>query len=100
MDGRLKLIADHFGLDNQLLKTQEELAELIQAIAKLNTKEAKDVIEARLFIDQVAEEIADVEILFAQLKCLFGCSLEYEINLAKERKIERTLKRYKIRADK
>ncbi len=85
MEYTLKLfhIANSYGLENQLEKTIEELAELIVAIKKDDR-------------DNIAEEIADVEILLDQLVYLFTKEDSDFINefvAIKQRKVERQMKR-------
>lgn len=53
-----------WGVDAQLRQAQEELAELIAAINRF--------MRARTDHAAVAEEMADVEIMLAQLKLVFG----------------------------
>ena len=57
-----KQAVDHFGVENQLLKLVEEMAELTQAIIKrrLNPDEPKH-------FNNLLEEIIDVNIVFEQL---------------------------------
>lgn len=57
IDSRVQKIADHYGKNNQILKSIEEMAELQQALLKGEPK-------------HIAEEIADVEIMLEQLKYL------------------------------
>ena len=64
--GKAIQIADYYGKEPQLGMAQEECAELIQAISKVRRKgETKDA------IDHLAEEIADVRIMCAQLMHLY-----------------------------
>ena len=78
----IKRIANHYGKDNQSIKTIEELSELIQAIAKGFTFE---------YTQHITEEIADVEIMLEQMKYLMG--IKEDVDIVKKNKIERTLKR-------
>jgi NTP pyrophosphatase (non-canonical NTP hydrolase) len=57
-----KQAVDHFGVENQLLKLVEEMAELTQAIIKrrLNPDEPK-------YLNNMLEEVADVNILLFQI---------------------------------
>jgi NTP pyrophosphatase (non-canonical NTP hydrolase) len=57
-----KQAVDHFGVENQLLKLVEEMAELTQAIIKrrLNPDEPK-------YLNNMLEEFVDVTIVMAQL---------------------------------
>lgn len=71
-------IADHYGLKHQLVKCKEELGELIEAIDSTNG-------------EAIIEEIADVEIMTAQLKHLM-CA-DRVVDLYKDYKIARQLRR-------
>jgi NTP pyrophosphatase (non-canonical NTP hydrolase) len=57
-----KQAVDHFGVENQLLKLVEEMAELTQAIIKrkLNPDEPK-------YLNNMLEELVDVKILIWQI---------------------------------
>lgn len=61
IDERLKQIADHYGLDEQLNMLQEECAELIQAVSKYR-RTGK--------LENLDEEITDVKILLKQIDYL------------------------------
>lgn len=61
IDERLKQIADHYGLDEQLNMLQEECAELIQAVSKYK-RTGK--------LGNLDEEITDVKILLKQIDYL------------------------------
>ena len=76
-----KLLFDYYGLDNQLNKTIEECAELIQALVKLESRE------------NTIEEIADVQIMLKQMLYLLDC--EKEVEKVMEYKINRQLERIK-----
>lgn len=75
---QINAIADHYGWANQRKKAFEELAELIRALA-LDDQE------------NIVEEIADVEIMTAQLKHLMNC--EKQVEEVKHYKINRQLSR-------
>lgn len=55
-----------WGVEAQLRQAQEELAELIAAINRYMRQRTQS--------DAVVEEIADVEIMLAQLKVVFGAA--------------------------
>ena len=74
----LKYIADHYGLEHQLVKCKEELGELIEAIDSAND-------------EAIIEEIADVEIMTEQLKQLMRA--DRVVELYKDYKIARQLRR-------
>lgn len=80
----IKTIAEHYGLNNQLMQTAEECAELTQAIMKV-FREGLD--NQR---DHLIEELADVQIMTAQLEYLLGDSA---LGKVKEEKIKRQLGR-------
>ena len=66
LGGKAIQIADYYGKEPQLGMAQEECAERSQAISKVRRKgETKDA------IDHLAEEIADVRIMCAQLMHLY-----------------------------
>lgn len=89
-------LAKKFGIENRLDQTQEECAELIQALSKYKRTVVKkdktcsvDELKAR---NMVTEEIADIEICLAQLKKLMSIS-DMELEGIKSVKITRTKKR-------
>jgi NTP pyrophosphatase (non-canonical NTP hydrolase) len=82
-----KQAVDHFGVENQLLKLVEEMAELTQAIIKrrLNPDEPK-------YLNNMLEEVADVNILLFQIT--YSDLMESEIakdlfNMHYKRKLNR-----------
>lgn len=88
--------AKKFGIENRINQTQEECAELIQALSKYKRTVVKkdktcsvDELKAR---NMVTEEIADVEICLAQIKKLLSIS-DMEIEGIKSVKVKRTKKR-------
>ena len=88
-------IADYYGYEAQSNQLIEECAELIQAINKHkrvmhNRKSVNMTLNEA--INNVSEEIADVEIMLAQIKYLLGINEQY-IDTIKEMKINRTAKR-------
>lgn len=62
----LEKIADFYGIESQKLIAVEEMAELTQAISKLNR--AVTVGEMEAAWDNFLEEIADVQIMIWQLR--------------------------------
>lgn len=97
---------DHFGLDNQILKTVEELAELQKELIKYlfilraaeddpHYLEAADNSAVR-----VREEIADVKVMLAQMTCAFGKSeIETVMSKTVESLQNRIRKEKKIQAE-
>ena len=76
---KTKAIEDHYGKEHQTIKTMEELAELIQALAKGD-------------IENIKEEIADVRVMLEQIEYLYGVS-DDEITLRMCAKLWRQLER-------
>lgn len=75
----LKYIADHYGLEGQTKKCEEELNELIEALGGSSDT-------------HIVEEIADVEIMISQIKYLRNIPDEC-IDGIKRYKISRQLTR-------
>ncbi len=70
---------EKFGIDIQQIVAMEELGELIQAISKIarwECNQSEDVEILLEYIDNLAEEIADVEIMLEQLKQCHGCHIQ------------------------
>ena len=83
---KIRAIARHYGKEPQMGVTQEECAELIQAISKVRRK--GETVET---LDNLVEEIADVSIMCAQLEELFGvrASIAWRMHQKLERQLER-----------
>lgn len=84
MKNKIQIIADHYGLNHQLMKTVEELNELALECAKSWEKKSITI--------NLISEMADVEIMLAQIKYL-GKIEQSDIDEVKEFKINRQLKR-------
>lgn len=89
----LKQIADHYGLESQILKLVEECGEFTQAAMKLQiiqnnpTKKSMDGLSRA--IENFYEELADLSLVCEQVVYL---SDKYgEIDFIKQNKIQRTL---------
>lgn len=89
-------LAKKLGIENRIDQTQEECAELIQALSKYKRTVVKkdktcsvDELKAR---NMVTEEIADVEFCLTQIKKLMSIS-EMELEGVKSVKVTRTKKR-------
>ena len=85
-----------YGVENQMIKTVEELSELSQALCKslirLNyTKEKISPEDDLKSVDNIFEEMADVEIMLEQCKIMF--QYDKEVNKWKQKKIERLARR-------
>ena len=77
----------HYGNENQMMQTMEELSELSVAISKC--LRYKDDIEAR---NNLVEEVADVLIMIDQLKIIMNIK-DYEIECYRRYKLERLERR-------
>lgn len=93
MNEAIRKIADHYGLNAQLNVATEELAELIQAIARFRRVNEIDMLELAGRKNLVAEEIADVEVMLAQIKYLM--KIDERVEAVAKYEIERQLKRMK-----
>ena len=83
---KIRAIARHYGKEPQMGVTQEECAELIQAVSKVRRK--GETVET---LDNLVEEIADVSIMCAQLEELFGvrASVAWHMHQKLDRQLER-----------
>ena len=81
-----KLAIETYGDEAQINQGIEEMAELIQAVNKFRR------MRNPVTFDNIAEEIADVEIMMDQYKQIYGIP-ENEIILLKKRKLDRLAKR-------
>ena len=83
-EDKIRSIADHYG-HKQINKAVEELIELAEVLVKDYNKGSVD-------IDSLYEEIADVEIMLAQVKLLYDIDQE-ELREMINRKLNRTIRR-------
>lgn len=79
-----------YGVENQIIKTVEELSELSQALCKFLSKPYTE--SDRTILDNIYEEIADVEIMLEQCKMMFQC--DKEVSAWKQDKIKRLERRF------
>ena len=84
MEEKLRTIADHYGLENQLRQLAEECSELA---VEANHSARRGNITVRLIM-----EIADVEIMIDQIRYLAGIQ-ESDIVKTRFYKLERQMKR-------
>ena len=86
-----------YGLENQMIKTIEELSELSQnlskALIRLNSKSNTTLSADLKSVNNIFEEMADVEIMIEQCKMMFKC--KEEVQNWKEKKISRLAERLK-----
>lgn len=80
----------HYGGNNQIDVAIEEMAELTQALVKTKRSVTDEDIE--MFRGNVIEEIADVEIMLAQLRIIFDID-EWLLDTAKASKLNRLAER-------
>jgi len=92
MNDKIQMIADKYGFAAQAYQTMEECAELIQALNKHIRSSG-----TRQTRDNVIEEIADVQIMIAQIKYLMNC--EVDVINTMQLKIERTIKRMRAKSE-
>lgn len=93
MNEAIRKIADHYGLNAQLNVATEELAELIQAIARFRRVDENDMLELAIRKNLIAEEMADVEVMLAQIKYLM--EIDERVEADAKYKIDRQTKRMK-----
>jgi len=101
----LQEIANKYGYDTQSRQLIEEMAELTQAINKFwrkqldcGEKTIMDIPVGTPEENNIAEEIADVEICLEQMKYLLQCDMLVDKYI--NNKIDRQLKRIKESEDK
>ena len=87
----LQTAIEHYGVEIQLNKVQEELGKLITAISKWRNKD--------VFLIEVVDEIVDAEIMIAQLKLILEKIYEIEISEDIEKTKEFKLNRLKQRIE-
>lgn len=100
MQDKLKIIAEHYGIENQSIQLMEEMAELTIALnkyrrsSKIQHQTISESIDEQFIIEQIIEEICDVEIVLEQLKYLLNHS-DDDLAMWKQRKLDRQLERIK-----
>ena len=98
-EARIQRIFKHYGEQSQLMKTQEELKELSDAIQKLidlrkDDKRTSFYNTERDFLkDHIAEELADVRIMLEQIE--YGLQIEKRCADWREFKLNRQIQRIK-----
>ena len=86
VEKKIRFIADHYPRSSQMGVAQEECAELIQAISKVRRLGINGET-----LDHMAEEIADVRIICAQLVAILGLNEAVSRNI--DQKLDRQMKR-------
>lgn len=96
MKNKLLKIINHYGIEKQLRKFNEENFELIEAIIKRKTKMSNPKNFHLLYIeelkDNIKEEIADNLVLLSQFILYYNIDLD-DIEEIFKQKVERQLKR-------
>ena len=93
----LKII-NYYGVMKQLKYFQSEVFELNEAIIKAEQFKPKSMIQLNAslndYVEHIAEEIADVEVMLNQFKEYYGITYE-QILVIMQHKIDRQLERIK-----
>lgn len=89
----LKAAIDKYGNDSQLAVAQEECAELIQAISKLNRAGSSDHPgrTAKAAMNNLMEEAADVQIMLDQIRIMYPSHAYDTIRNAKLARLEKRI---------
>lgn len=90
-----KNLCNTYGVEHQLDKVQEELAELIQAVSRGKAQNKRYGIVYGDVYENIVEEIADVIIMIEQLIKIYGITAE-EVEKIRNEKLARTLERLNI----
>jgi NTP pyrophosphatase (non-canonical NTP hydrolase) len=91
---KIKKIADYYKLEKQSRQLAEECAELIQATSKYMRYQESSYASTVdwKYLQDICEEIADVEVMLAQIKYLLNINPK-AIEEIKKKKIDRQLER-------
>lgn len=92
---KVKKIADHYGIESQLVKTVEETTELQKAVAYFYHQYAER--DENISTKPLIDELADVSIMIEQLKYLLECDKEVQERI--EFKLNRQIDRMKLDSD-
>lgn len=92
MKNKLLQIIQHYGIDNQLRKFNEENFELIEAIHRLKNFDVIKILARSTLIKNIKEEIADNLVLLSQFILYYNINLD-DIEEIFKQKVERQLKR-------
>ena len=84
---KLETICQHYGIRNQIKKLSEEVFELQEAVIDNEWDVDGNT-------DHIAEELADVMVLWEQIRLHYGVPIQVIQGIMKE-KVERQLKRIK-----
>lgn len=93
MKNKLLKIIQHYGIDNQLRKFNEESFELIEAIHELEKSDVVfETFTGSILIKSIKEEIADNLVLLSQFILYYDINLD-DIEEIFKYKVDRQLKR-------
>lgn len=79
-----------YGKDSQHLKTMEEAAEVIQAVAKLSFASTDENLEKN--IDHLMEELADMQVMIDQMRIMYPAGAIDDWYAIKLRKLQEKIK--------
>lgn len=98
MEEKLLQIINHYGINHQQRKLQEEVFELQEAITRTEypaiAKESKPDELKRVEKSNIIEELADVCVLLEQFKLFYDINT-WDVQIMMEQKIKRTIERMK-----
>ena len=98
---KIQFIVGYYGLENQLVQTAEEAAELTKAAIKRHKalKEKDTSLDDRISTQAaLVEEIADVMIMIHQI--VYAEGIEDDVELVINEKLDRQMKRIKTVSEK
>lgn len=82
----IKKAIETYGIDAQVLMAIEEMSELTKALCKeRRTRNSDDLAVRTKVIENITEEVADVQIMLNQIRCIFGINTKN----VEQKKIER-----------
>ena len=89
MQDKIQTIADHYGLQCQLEKAGEELAELYEVYSEYMVK--LNQYDEDISLEPLIDELADVKIMIAQMEYLLECKEEVadRVNFKLDRQLDR-----------
>lgn len=90
MQSEIEYIADHYGINNQLLKLVEEMSEVSKEIMKLLTAKEDEEIHD-IYRNTLPEELADLNLVYKQVVYLMDCRAR--VNAVQRYKVTRQLQR-------
>ena len=81
-------IISHYGTEKQLDMVIEECSELIKAVCKLKRASNLTIFTQGIFLEGLAEEVADVQVMLEQVPLIVSARFSPEIAARFERKVE------------